>query len=156
MGEQNYLWSHFPREKDSKKPQPQHEQDLSHHHRPGPAGLPHCSCQRGGGRTRKKTRKGRGKQRQGTITAVCFEQSLTIMKMREGVVANFLKQKNRMEKQNETAGKKFDKRSSFGPIGEMLVSAGGGNRSAPSCGGNTTNDGAKQLANLTTTLDSCM
>jgi len=36
------------------------------------------------------------------------------------------------------------------------VQAGGGNRSAPSCGGNTTNDGAKQLANLTTTLDSCM
>merc|ERR1712010_436978 len=55
---------------------------------------------RGGRRTRKKTRKGRGKQRQGPIPAVCFEQSLTIMKMREGVVANFLKQKNRMEKQN--------------------------------------------------------
>ena len=112
---------------------------------------------RGGRRKRKRTRKG-GARKGGarTITAACFEQSLTIMKMREGVIANFLKQKNRMERQNETAGKKSDKKSAFGAIAEMLVQAGGGNRSAPSCGGNTTNDGAKQLANLTTTLDSCL
>jgi len=112
---------------------------------------------RGGRRKRKRTRKG-GARKGGarTITATCFEQSLTIMKMREGVIANFLKQKNRMERQNETAGKKSDKKSAFGAIAEMLVQAGGGNRSAPSCGGNTTNDGAKQLANLITTLDSCL
>lgn len=113
---------------------------------------------RGGRRQRKRTRKGGKSGRLGgrTISAACFEQSLTIMKMREGVIANFVKQKNRMEKQNETAGKKSDKKSAFGAISEMLVQAGGGNRSAPSCGGSTTNDGAKQLANLTTTLDSCL
>ena len=89
------------------------------------------------------------------VSDLCFEQVVTIMKMWKDVISNFEKQKKRMEKQNATAGNKSGKKSLFGSIAQMLVEVGGGNKSAPSCGGSTTNDGAKQLANLTSTLDSC-
>ena len=59
------------------------------------------------------------------------------------------------ERQNETGGKKSGKKGAFGAITQRLVEAGGGNKSAPSCAGSTTNDGAMQLANLTATLDKC-
>merc|ERR1712088_476254 len=86
------------------------------------------------GSRRRKNRMNKNKSsRQTTISSACFEQSITIMKMWKDVISNFEKQKKRMEKQNTTAG----------------------NKSGPSCGGSTTNDGAKQLANLTSTLDSC-
>merc|ERR1712088_1265550 len=108
------------------------------------------------GSRRRKNRMNKNKSsRQTTISSACFEQSITIMKMWKDVISNFEKQKKRMEKQNTTAGNKSGKKSLFGSIAQMLVEAGGGNKSAPSCGGSTTNDGAKQLANLTSTLDSC-
>jgi len=108
-------------------------------------------------RGKNNARRGKNNARQSgrTITETCFEQSITIMKMWKDVISNFEKQKKRMVKQNETAEKKAGKKSQFGPIGQMLVEAGGGNKSALSCGGSTTNDGAKQLKNLTDTLDAC-
>merc|ERR1711974_105440 len=83
---------------------------------------------KGAGKRKKKGRKGQsvrqsGRQSGRTITADCFEKSLTIMKMWKDVISNFGKQKNRMEKQNETAGKKSGKKSAFGAIAERLVEA---------------------------------
>ena len=90
-----------------------------------------------------------------TVSDACFEQSITIMKMWKDVISNFEKQRKRMRRQNETAGKKSGKKGAFGGITQRLVEAGGGDKSAPSCAGSTDNDGAKQLANLTKTLDEC-
>ena len=43
----------------------------------------------------------------------------------------------------------------FGPVVRQIVENSGGNTSAPSCRGNTTNSGAKQLKNLTDILLQC-
>merc|ERR1712241_1410164 len=116
-----------------------------------------------GRRGRKSGRKGRRKNhrkmkksgRTATVPEACFDNSISIMKIWKDPVANYDKQRTRMKRQNETGGKKSGKKGAFGAITQRLVEAGGGNKSAPSCAGSTTNDGAMQLANLTATLDKC-
>merc|ERR1712073_116528 len=71
--------------------------------------------------TRKSTR---------TLDGMCIENAVTAMKRWKDVVANFDKQKTRIEKQASIAGKKSGKQSVFGPIALKLVDLGGGNRSA--------------------------
>lgn len=93
--------------------------------------------------------------RTATVPEACFDNSISIMKIWKDPVANYDKQRTRMKRQNETGGKKSGKKGAFGAITQRLVEAGGGNKSAPSCAGSTTNDGAMQLANLTATLDKC-
>merc|ERR1712073_169434 len=65
------------------------------------------------------------------------------------------KQKTRIEKQATIAGKKSGKQSVFGPIALKLVDLGGGNKSALTCSGSATSEGALQLTNLTSTLFDC-
>merc|ERR1711902_324905 len=64
-------------------------------------------------------------------------------------------QKTRIEKQASIAGKKSGKQSVFGPIALKLVDLGGGNKSALTCSGSATSEGALQLTNLTSTLFDC-
>merc|ERR1712241_553644 len=109
---------------------------------------------KGSNRRRKSRRKSR-KGRTATVPEACFDNSISIMKIWKDPVANYDKQRTRMKRQNETGGKKSGKKGAFGAITQRLVEAGGGNKSAPSCAGSTTNDGAMQLANLTATLDKC-
>ena len=109
---------------------------------------------------RTKKSKSRSTQRFGygygrTVSDTCFENALTIMRMWKDVISNFERQKKRMERQNSTGVNKSGKKGIFGPIAQRLIEVGGGNKSAPSCGGKTNNDGAKQLKNLTDTLNAC-
>ena len=109
---------------------------------------------------RTKKSKSRSTQRFGygygrTVSDTCFENALTIMRMWKDVISNFERQKKRMERQNSTGVNKSGKKGIFGPIAQRLIEVGGGNKSAPSCGGKTNNDGAKQLKNLTDTLSAC-
>merc|ERR1712241_486491 len=106
-------------------------------------------------RRRKNSRKMKKSGRTATVPEACFDNSMSIMKIWKDPVANYDKQRTRMKRQNETGGKKSGKKGAFGAITQRLVEAGGGNKSAPSCAGSTTNDGAMQLANLTATLDKC-
>merc|ERR1712073_238845 len=92
--------------------------------------------------TRKSTR---------TLDGMCIENAVTAMKRWKDVVANFDKQKTRIEKQASTAGKQ----SVFGPIALKLVDLGGGNKSALTCSGSATSEGALQLTNLPSTLFDC-
>ena len=87
--------------------------------------------------------------------AICFKQSITIMKMWKDVISNFDKQKMRMKRQNSTGGNKFNKKDVFVSTFEKLMFSGGNDRMNLSCDGNTTNKGAAQLKNLTDTLFSC-
>ena len=89
------------------------------------------------------------------VDGACLESAMTAMNRWKGVVANFNKQKSRIEKQSEIAGKKGAKKSVFGPIALKLVDLGGGNKSALTCSGSADSDGAKQLTNLTQTLFAC-
>merc|ERR1711878_209897 len=107
-------------------------------------------------RTQNKRRKGiRQSTRMGEIDGMCLESAVTAMKRWKDVVANFEKQKTRIEKQASIAGKKSVKQSAFGPIALKLVDLGGGNKSALTCSGSATSEGALQLTNLTSTLFDC-
>merc|ERR1712156_320735 len=90
-----------------------------------------------------------------TLDGMCIENAVTAMKRWKDVVANFDKQKTRIEKQASIAGKKSGKQSVFGPIALKLVDLGGGNKSALTCSGSATSEGALQLTNLTSTLFDC-
>ena len=114
---------------------------------------------KGKGRKSRKS-KSRSTQRYGygygrTVSDTCFEKAVTIMRMWKDVISNFEKQKKRMVKQNTTGGNKSGKKGVFAPIALRLIEAGGGNKSALKCGGKTGNSGAKQLKNLTDTLNAC-
>ena len=102
----------------------------------------------------KKTSKGTRKSAR-TVDGVCLENAMTVMRRWKDVVANFEKQKTRIDKQGTIAGKKSGKQSVFGPIALKLVDLGGGNKSALTCSGSADSDGAKQLTNLTNTLFDC-
>merc|ERR1712061_918035 len=109
----------------------------------------------------KKTKKNKRKNNKGTrkstrtLDGMCIENAVTAMKRWKDVVANFDKQKTRIEKQASIAGKKSGKQSVFGPIALKLVDLGGGNKSALTCSGSATSEGALQLTNLTSTLFDC-
>merc|ERR1712156_287152 len=109
----------------------------------------------------KKTKKGKRKNNKGTrkstrtLDGMCIENAVTAMKRWKDVVANFDKQKTRIEKQASIAGKKSGKQSVFGPIALKLVDLGGGNKSALTCSGSATSEGALQLTNLTSTPFDC-
>merc|ERR1712079_986184 len=115
-------------------------------------------------RKNRKNRKNRNKNRKNnkgtrkstrTIDGVCLESAVTAMRRWKDVVTNFEKQKKRIDKQSEIAGKKSGKQSVFGPIALKLVDLGGGNKSALTCSGSATSECALQLTNLTSTLFDC-
>merc|ERR1719356_1268302 len=114
-----------------------------------------------GKRKNNKRRKNKRKNNKGTrkstrtLDGMCIENAVTAMKRWKDVVANFDKQKTRIEKQASIAGKKSGKQSVFGPIALKLVDLGGGNKSALTCSGSATSEGALQLTNLTSTLFDC-
>merc|ERR1712156_1333384 len=81
-------------------------------------------------RKNRKNRKNRNKNRKNnkgtrkstrTIDGVCLESAVTAMRRWKDVVTNFEKQKKRIDKQSEIAGKKSGKQSVFGPIALKLV-----------------------------------
>ena len=87
-----------------------------------------------------------------SVDVTCVENVITVMRRWKDVVANFQKQKNRIEKQASIASKKSDKKAVFGPIALQLVELGGGNKSALTCGCSADTAGARQLTNLTRIL----
>merc|ERR1711874_619136 len=111
------------------------------------------------GRKGRNGRKGRksqaGARSDGRASAECFEASHTIMKMWRDVISNLEKQHKRMAKQAGIGDSKHGKKGEFKSIVHKLISVGGGNMSAPSCSGSTTNAGAAQLKNLTDILHAC-
>ena len=85
----------------------------------------------------------------------CVECAASGMYRWRTVVANFAKQKNRIEKQAGITSSKKGKNTMFAPIALKLMDVGGGNKSALKCANSTTSNGAKQLTNLTQTLFEC-
>merc|ERR1719400_1409857 len=89
------------------------------------------------------------------VSDTCFEGAMRAMKMWKDIIANFEKQSKRMVKQLATSNSKNSKNGEFESVNQKLISAGGGDTSALSCSGSTTNAGAAQLTNLTTVLSAC-
>ena len=91
-----------------------------------------------------------------SVDGKCLESATTIMRRWKDVVANFEKQKTRVEKQANIASKKSLKKGAFDPIAKKLIDIGGGNKTGLTCAGSSTSAGAQQLTNLTTTLMECV
>ena len=108
-----------------------------------------------GEKNQQKNKSQNERQSSRAVDGACLESAMTAMNRWKGVVANFNKQKTRIEKQSEIAGKKGAKKDVFAPIALKLVDLGGGNKSALTCSGSADSDGAKQLTNLTQTLFDC-
>ena len=85
----------------------------------------------------------------------CIEKSMIAMSRWMTQVANFNKQKTRIEKQTAIAEKKAEKMDVFAPVAKKLINVGGGNKSALTCSGSADSAGAVQLANLTMKLEEC-
>ena len=81
-----------------------------------------------GRRKRRKNWKGQAKKRQrvrsGTVSDICLEQAMAVMKMWKDIISNFEKQKKRMEKQNGTGGNKSGKKGVFLPTARRLLREG--------------------------------
>merc|ERR1712117_122606 len=110
---------------------------------------------RGGQRRRPGAARAGGRQSTSSINSTCVTNTVQYMKIWKDVVSNFEAQNKRMSKQNKTGGNKSGKNGEFAGVATYLVDIGGGNKSALSCSGSTTNSGAKQLTNLTKTLFDC-
>jgi len=103
----------------------------------------------------KGTKTSKPETRQVADADTCYYKSIKAMRMLAGIVANFEKQQNRMKAHSKIASGKLDKKDAFESINQKLIEAGGGNKSALTCSGSSTNPGAAQLTNLTTVLGEC-
>ena len=70
-------------------------------------------------------------------------------------MGNRKRAENNDEFYTKISDKKSGKKGLFGPVLARLADAGGGNKSNLSCFGSNSNTIAKQLTNLSTTLDLC-
>merc|ERR1719341_3065009 len=89
------------------------------------------------------------------INETCITDILAMYAVYANQMKNFEKQFKRIRAKNKTANNKGGKKGAFNKALERLVEQGGGNKSNLSCQGSTTNDGAKQLKNLTDFLSNC-
>ena len=107
-------------------------------------------------KNKKLTGTRRVSQRAGTcMPETCIDTGVTYMKIMKDRVANFLSQKSRIEKYNQTSVNKAGKKGLFIPILNRLREAGGGNSSDLKCDGDSSSAGAKQFTNLTISLMKC-
>ena len=117
---------------------------------------------------RKKNKKNKGKKRkQNTshrknterqscrMTGECIDMAVSMMKLRKDKVTNYLVQSKRIAAKAKTASRKLGKSSVFQSALHTLISSGGGNASAMTCGSSTTNTGAQQMTDLVMVLQSC-
>merc|ERR1719266_3129310 len=110
----------------------------------------------------KKNKKGRNKKnnskegRSGTrANSACATNINKYLFYLAKTVVNFEKQIKRAKVQNRTAGNKSAKKGDYATALASAQDAAGGNSSAPKCGSNLTNSGAKKLKELLTNLSAC-
>merc|ERR1711971_532765 len=89
------------------------------------------------------------------INETCITDILAMYAVYANQMKNFEKQFKRIRAKNKTANNKGGKKGAFNKALERLVEQGGGNKSNLTCQGSSSNDGAKQLKNLTEFLTNC-
>jgi len=89
------------------------------------------------------------------INETCITDILAMYAVYANQMKNFEKQFKRIRAKNKTANNKGGKKGAFNKALERLVEQGGGNKSNLTCQGSSTNEGAKQLKNLTDFLTNC-
>merc|ERR1712123_245381 len=109
------------------------------------------------GRQNKNRKNSRKSEARATtcMNETCINTAMKYVKIMKDRVSNFLKQKTRITKYNETSGNKAGKKGLFAPILNRIREAGGGNSSNLKCNGDNSSAGAKQFLNLTVSLMKC-
>jgi len=89
------------------------------------------------------------------INETCITNILAMYAVYANQMKNFEKQFKRIRAKNKTSNNKGGKKGAFNKALERLVEQGGGNKSNLTCQGSASNEGAKQLKNLTDFLTNC-
>ena len=106
-------------------------------------------------KNRKNNKKGDERISSRAIDTKCVAQLTLSMRRWKDVVTNFQRQSKRITDNQNKGDGKSGKQSVFAPIASRLVSTGGGNSSALTCGGSSTSDGAVALTKLAKDLADC-
>merc|ERR1712209_49742 len=106
-------------------------------------------------KNRKNNKKGDERTSSRAIDTKCVAQLTLSMRRWKDVVTNFQRQSKRITDNQNKGDGKSGKQSVFAPIASRLVSTGGGNSSALTCGGSSTSDGAVALTKLAKDLADC-
>merc|ERR1712012_537294 len=106
-------------------------------------------------KNRKNKKKGDERISSRAIDTKCVAQLTLSMRRWKDVVTNFQRQSKRITDNQNKGDGKSGKQSVFAPIASRLVSTGGGNSSALTCGGSSTSDGAVALTKLAKDLADC-
>merc|ERR1712209_399775 len=120
------------------------------------------------GKKSKKNRKNKGKKKNSrknknkkervsgrSVDAKCIAQLTLSMRRWKDVVTNFQRQSKRITDNKSKGDGKSGKKGVFGPIASKLVSSGGGNKSALTCQGSSSSDGAVAITKLAKDLNDC-
>merc|ERR1712227_533424 len=123
------------------------------------------------GKKSKKNRKNKGKKKNSrkarkgkkrkervsgrSVDAKCIAQLTPSMRRWKDVVTNFQRQSKRITDNKSKGDGKSGKKGVFGPIASKLVSSGGGNKSALTCQGSSSSDGAVAITKLAKDLNDC-
>jgi len=89
------------------------------------------------------------------LSTTCIENAVKIMKLLKDRLSFYETKFRRISKKTQIGSSKSGKNLVFQPALARLIAAGGGNASALACGGNSSNAGSGQMANLTEILDQC-
>jgi len=106
-------------------------------------------------KNRKNNKKGDERISSRAIDTKCVAQLTLSMRRWKDVVTNFQRQSKRITDNQNKGDGKSGKQSVFAPIASRLVSTGGGNSSALTCGGSSTSDGALALTKLAKDMGDC-
>ena len=107
------------------------------------------------GKKKRKNQKERTRKTKNStcLPTTCVNIAVQAMKLIKDKVANFEKQDKRITKNLGIGGKKSGKQHDFKPTLQRLADATGGNISNPVCSGSSESAGAKQMLNLSVTLN---
>merc|ERR1712012_314050 len=106
----------------------------------------------------KNSRKDRNKKERvsgRSVDAKCNAQLTLSMRRWKDVVTNFQRQSKRITDNKSKGDGKSGKKGVFGPIASKLISSGGGNKSALTCQGSSSSDGAVAITKLAKDLNDC-
>jgi hypothetical protein len=87
--------------------------------------------------------------------AKCLSNAVMITKFMKDNVINFLRRKERMDRQRVLLAKKLNKQGDFAQAAVRIIEAGGGNKSTLTCTGSQTNEGAGNMLTVANTLTAC-
>ena len=102
-----------------------------------------------------KLKKKKENMKRECLSTTCVDNAVKIMRLLKDRLSFYETKFKRISKKSQIGLSKSGKNSVFQPALVRLIAAGGGNRSALVCAGNSSNSGSQQMSNLTKVLRQC-